>query len=367
MACVAAAFAMFQRSIRVALRLLAPPVVLFGVWFAFIGHSGASALDDKSVYLQIPTYVWTGITAALGNASGVPGSGPVFTLVLIVAAFTVQSAPEPLRNLAWAGVIGAVLQMTLAAIARLFAGIDQAASGRYAYLIVVFLAPSVAICLVAVHHALLEPRWVPALLAAALLLGYTVNGVDLEQRFGHFRDTESRDWPQRMRGIMASADAGERVLTPSTGKWWEGDVDARLATRQPIRDAMPKGAATPTGRLDAESMFFVGVGPQTYGLFAPAEVELRGFSAPFEPGNKCSAYQATQLDPSLVLTTGSGNELGIKSASTKVTTQLQRGDLTSDPREWDVQPGEVHIASSAKGAKLVVTFDRGGEFIICTN
>ena len=97
-------------------------------------------------------------------------------------------------------------------------------------------------------------------------------------------------------------------------------------------------------------------------------MELRGFDAPFRPGSSCQAYQATVGYRAVVLNSVDGNEIGVTSDSTTIKTQVQRGDLVSGTRTWLVQPGQaLHIATSAKDAQLIVAFDRGGGYTICTN
>ena len=54
------------------------------------------------------------------------------------------------------------------------------------------------------------------------------------------------------------------------------------------------------------------------------------------------------------------------SSSTSVKTRLVRGDEESSLREWPVEPGPVHVATSAYDATLFVSFNGAGSYTVCT-
>ena len=62
-----------------------------------------------------------------------------------------------------------------------------------------------------------------------------------------------------------------------------------------------------------------------------------------------------------------GQEIVVTSNSTLVKTKLYRGDVEGSLREWPVEPGPVHIATSARDTRLLVAFNGTGTYTVCTH
>ncbi len=366
---VVAAFVALSRGPRPALRVAIVPTLVFLVWFVAIGHEGSQGLAaDKWQYLEMPLFVWTGLTHAMQATSGIAGAGAVLLLALVAAAGMSREVPRPLRDLALAGIAAAVLQLTLAAStpSRLDLRETWALLGRYVYLTMVLFAPAVAIGTTVLVRRVRAPRWFVAVGGATVLAMVAANGVHQERDYYLAHRAEARYWPARMQGILEADDQGQKILTLKPADWFDKGVDPRLVVTPQIRAALPADQATPKGRLDAERNFYTGVGARTYGLFNPATVDLvYGWNSPIRPGEGCASYTTNVSTPLLELQTDQGNEIGVFSESTSVTTQLVRDGVKGAQRVWRVKPGTVHIASSAKDATLVVTFDKGGDYLIC--
>lgn len=364
-----AAYVALRHGPALAVRVASVPTVVFLVWFAVIGREGSQGLAaNKWDYTEIPLFVWTGLTHAVGATAGIPGAGAVLLIALVALAFTVPNVPPDLRNLALAGIAAAVLQLTLSAStpSRLDLREEWAVLGRYAYLTMVMFAPVLAIAVTLVLRHITSPRWVTALVGGGLMVMIAANAVHLEREYYVAHRADAKSWPDRLLGIVESVDDGERILTTTPANWFDKGVDPRLVVTPEIRRALPEREASDRGRLDAEHNYFVGVGAKTYGLFNPATMTLPfGWGTPVVPGEGCGTYEATAATPVLELETDEGNEIGVFSESTEITTQLVRGDEESPPRTWKVKPGTVHIASSAKDATLIVTFNVDGDYLIC--
>jgi hypothetical protein len=308
------------------------------------------------------------LTYQLETASGIPGSGPALLLVLGVTPWLARGVPERLRALALAGIITAVVQLTLAFTTpnRLEVGDIWAKSGRYAYLTIVFLLPAIALCLGLLVRAMLEYRVVAAGFAALLLAVYTVNSVGLERQYYLGERVFAQYWPQRMVSIVDAVDDGQKILTTKPANFLDKGMDPHLVVKPRIRDALPKVTPTAKGRLDAEVNYFVGVGPHTFGLFNPGRITpVFGFPPTIKQGPGCQGLHSDFDRPAVALQSVQGVELGVTSKSTEVTTQIVRHGRKSAVRVWKVKPGEVHIATSAKDATFVVGFNHGGDYIIC--
>jgi hypothetical protein len=133
-----------------------------------------------------------------------------------------------------------------------------------------------------------------------------------------------------------------------------------------VQAKLPAGTVTPEDRMRAETRYNIGIGTETYGLFAPAFLDLSyGWNRAAKKGPGCHEYFATVDNPMLQVATQDGIEIGVTSDATEVITVLQRGDEESEGRIWQVEPGSLHIASSAEDAVLRVAFNSGGSYIIC--
>lgn len=364
-----AAYVAIARGLWAAIRFTSVPAAVFLLWYLTIGRDGAPApLDDPWQYLQLPSYVWTGLTTGLTNITGIPGSGAFLAVVLIAVPFVVRNVPRGLRHLAWAGIFAAIFQLVLVGWGRLLFGGELAGTGHYAYITAVFLAPAAAAALGALSRLTVEPAWVPVALVTVLLAGYFVNGLHDVRVFHDHHAAMSSTWRERLLGIRDAMADGERVLTTdySDLDWVNADIDPDLVTSERIRSALPPRAASPEGRLDAEQFFMVRVSNEDQGLFAPAFLDLTsGFLSPAMPGPGCHEYTAVESSPVVQLATQEGNQIGVTSDSTRITTQLLRGEHEGGSRTWTVEEGPVYIASSAKDAVLKVTFNAPGKYVIC--
>ena len=123
---VAGLAALIRRGWRAALRVISVPAIVFVGWFAAVGHVGyATTHPTKSELLQVPQYVWTGITSAVSNTLGWQGAGAL--VVLALAVFLAVQGPEWWRQRAvpLSMAIGAVLFFAITGIGRIAIGVNE--------------------------------------------------------------------------------------------------------------------------------------------------------------------------------------------------------------------------------------------------
>ncbi|GAA1770041.1 hypothetical protein GCM10009795_015220 [Nocardioides hankookensis] len=367
--CLVGVYLALEGRIRTAVWVVGPSAVAFVVWYAVYGRGDAVPTAHWN-YARLPEFVWTGLTSAFGQATAIPNAGALLLLGVVGTTVFAPRIPLQLRNFAIAGIVAAVLHMTLTGVARIGFGIETASSSRYLYLVLVLAAPAIAGCLIAVAGLPLQvPPLVAVLAVGALLVAYTVTAIFQQQDFTGRQGGYGGVWKHWVAGTLAATAEGEKILTPGPADPLAGGSDFRLLQSPRFEDAVPMSARTAQARLDAESEFFVGVGPDTYDLFQPADITFTGgFVGDFKPGATCNTYPAVAFAPSLELALGEkGNEIGVRSDSTEVTTQVRRDGVLGRKRIWEVEPGDIHIASTAKDADLLVTFNHGGDFTLCTN
>lgn len=351
------------RGWRAALALAAPPLALYLVWFLLVGRAASPPMTDSWELLKLPAYVFMGLSGALESLVGAKGVGAALLLVVLGGLLLAPRPTSLHRHLAWAGLVAAVAQLVMAGLSRLSMGLESAASGRYVLVGLVLLTPTFVLLLSVLGETV--PARVPVLaLTALLILGFAANAVRLQIDYQEFWQGVASKERDRVLGVLAAADTGAALLTPTAGEFLE-PLRAPLLLSPQARRAVT-GSATPRQRVEAEGTYFVGVGPSDYHQDPATDLELvTGFQGAIAVSPGCERYIAWAV-PQLRLFSQRGATITVTSQSRKITTSLSRGAQTSSTRTWNVQPGvPVQIATSARDAELLVGFDGTGEYLVC--
>lgn len=359
---LASVFAAVVRSPRNALRVLSVPAAVFVVWFLTFGEAGG----EGGSKLDVPQFVWSGLTNSFGTALGVPEAGPVVFLGLLLASVVNHDTPAMVRHLGWAGLSAATAQLFLEGLARGILGIEVAASGRYAYFTLVFLTPALAAALDRLWRMSIEPRWAAVVGAVVLAVAYAAHGIgEMRAWSGGYADITA-EWRSVVIGTAANARAGEPPIAT------EDDpvnryLDPTLLALPEVISRLPDDKASDDDRLRAANKYNVAVDDQSLGMFRPVFLDLTSGWGDTEVlrGPGCRTHTATAPDPLLQIATQEGTEIGISGPATQVVTVLQRGDTELQGRIWQVEPGKLYIASNAKDAVLKVSFNQPGDYTIC--
>jgi hypothetical protein len=361
-------FVLFRAGPRAALVVAAPAVAAFSVWFFTIGRDGRVSLGARRIP-EIPGFVWSGLTGAVGSVLGVPITGWLLLLALVAMVALADVRSPALRQLAVAGIVGAVTQLVLSSFASLVIGNQAARVGRYQYLVLVLLAPAMAIAIEAVARSALAQPWARRLvpLAAVTLLAVAIgHGITLERRQADFGAASARLYRTWVYGGVQAADAGERQLVEDASTGFNGGR-FELFAQPELRRELPSRPPSARTRLDTESEYFVDVGAVDPALFSPTRlISVRGLAGPTGRRPGCHSYTSDgTVSPLVEVTTGRGTEIGITSDSTVMSTQLVRDGVESTLRTWGVAPGAVYVATTAKDAVLRVSMNGSGGFAIC--
>jgi hypothetical protein len=152
--------AVVERKFRVAAIAVGAPAVVFMLWFLAIGYHGtASDQSLGSVHIgQVPGYVWTGLTSAVGGFLDAPHLvGVVAVLLLGAAAMVYRNAPAALAAsvVPFYGFVG---------LGRVQFGNAQATASRYSYVAIALVLPLVGLMLTRlVRSVYLRPLVIVAL------------------------------------------------------------------------------------------------------------------------------------------------------------------------------------------------------------
>jgi hypothetical protein len=168
--CVAGALVSLARRPRErAAKILAFPLASYVVWFAFVGHFGTKPDSFSMKTLTgVPNYIWTGLSASLGQAFNLEAAGAAL-LVGLAAWVLWNSRALWLDSPALVGLAAAAVAFfLLAGLGR--DALGDAIPARYIYVAMALLLPVLARLLSTVS------AWAPARAAVFALLGVALVG-----------------------------------------------------------------------------------------------------------------------------------------------------------------------------------------------
>lgn len=374
MVLLATLVAWWIRGPRAATLIAVLPAFVWSVWF--VGWGRADAADDRFQLHgteAVVDYVWSGLTRPL--SFGLPLAGGVVAALLLAlavgAAALRRGGTRELRCLAIAGWVTAGAQLLLtASTPRLDFGAVSAGQGRYGYVTLVLLLPTVALGFTLAaswaRGRRMVVRWVAPFASVALVAAWAVPGVREARDTSTTLRILTSPGRDRIVALGAAARSGERVLTPKPQDPFDGYFRADLVANPAIAADLPSGTSEPQPRLDVESQFFTTVSREDPHLLYRVDIAGSGFSSPIKKGPSCGTYTAQASDAYLLVPSLSGAEIGFRGPARSVTTRLVRGGLSAG-RTWPTRPGHPYfVATTAQAATLTVEFDAPGRYRICT-
>ncbi|MGV1006983.1 MAG: hypothetical protein ACOYBY_00025 [Dermatophilaceae bacterium] len=368
MVVLVSAYAWCRRGFRVAVLVASMPATCYLVWFLLVGRHGfgvGPSTPLRTSLLQLPSYIWTGLTHSWGAVSGIPGSGAAILLALLVTLLL--RAPSRARHLAWAGTLAGFALLTLSGIGRAAGGVEQSQASRYVYIVIALMVPVLSVLLDTALAHLARPRHVSATLGVGLLALVVLAGIS--QAFA-FRDGRLSAQGGIRDRVVASAQLlrdGATILNPLPDREFHPDISTPLLGTPEILQALPDLTPSAQGRLDAAANLQVTVTPAVLALPPPVSLHVDGALEAASPGGGCRSYHGTQQGMTLsMLTAAGGAEVRVTSPATSVITHLVRDGLVSDTVPWTTTPGQPQtVATSASDVTLVATFEPAGDLTVC--
>jgi hypothetical protein len=137
--------ALFRRGWRSAITTVALPAVVYLLWLALFGRRHIAAVPPTPAQLLLlPDYVWTGLTHAFDDTTGLVGTAPLAVLGVALWLWRDQLRTAPG---ALGAALGAVALYTIIGIGRISLGVGEAATGRYVYLAFALMLPAIGVSL----------------------------------------------------------------------------------------------------------------------------------------------------------------------------------------------------------------------------
>lgn len=373
------------RGWRVMLQCVAAPAAAFVGWFLWRGREGRRLYIEGEEWLDVPRAAVQLLVQPLTDLGMGATIGPAVLLAAVVLAVVGARQHRAAVALGLGGLVAAVAQAVLSAIAQVPFGIDQVLTSRYRYVVLVCLVPLLAVAvnvLLDLVRPRLEPRLRPLLaVAAAVFVALAlVNSAAQQRSTVTFVDDVGDETKDRLAGMLAARSTGEPPINDATRGEYISGFDLERLSRPDARSEIPELEGDQEQRIQAESRFFVAVTQQDlderaerldldFGLTAAAFLTSTSFDKDLSNRPGCRTYEAETGTPRIDLTTYNTGMIEVTSDATSVSTTLVRDDLglRGDPQEWKVdEPGEpLTIATTAQVARLEVTFDRGGTYEVC--
>lgn len=148
MVAIAGLVALFRGGARRAFFTVVVPGGAYVVWLAAIGRKGlGSHQTNLDSLLQVPNYVWLGLSTSLERVFGLPGSGALLLLGLGTWLFLRTDLRRTAAAPAVAMALGALLLYLVVGVGRSAFGVEQARASRYVYICMALLLPAIGLLL----------------------------------------------------------------------------------------------------------------------------------------------------------------------------------------------------------------------------
>jgi hypothetical protein len=350
MAIVVGLAALLRRGWLVAAEILSVPALVYSIWFVSEGTQGPrNTVALSTALVDLPGFVWDGLTAALSGLTRIPGSGPI-VLVLLVAWLVWRARPrvEP-WPLVLAMTLGAVASMSLTGLRR--AGVNADAS-RYVDIVVVLLLPALALATQDVVRVAMRRFGNAVAVAAAALVGVLL--VAQVVGLNHYVETEPFLGEMRPR-VLATARLlrdHEPVISDNIyGIYYLGEPSTATIARLDRNGDLPGLDVTPADILTVRE--FVQVAVNGPALFDDGVARLVGSrhatTAPTGVAG-CAQVVPRGADPSVALDLPSGASFRITPGGDgEFSLQLEAGRAEGRPRILTATRGEEVRLNVARG------------------
>ena len=348
---------------RHALRVGVVPTVIYLTWFAVIGRRGASGdKPDLDSVLLLPQYVYTGLTHAVDEATGIPSLGGA--AIAALAVWIVADCTGLRRRVpaALAAAVTAPALLALIGFARIAhsGGVAEAEQSRYIYLTVLLLLPLVAVLASRVAQRG-RPHRLGILVLAAACVWVNV---------GTFRSVLHGAPGHAVQASWARVSAAAKLIqdgVPTVGRQPEPQLAGALSTDD-LRRLVQDGALTPPSAPSAADTLYaraaleVSLAPDARLPMTSALPDISSVSASVSAGSDgCVVIAPGAAGDAFRMTSAGGGDtlLLTLDRDTTVSVSLTGTDgATGDAVPMPAAQGTQHLDVAEGG--LILTLDLGG-------
>lgn len=372
MTIVVAIATLLRRGWRPAALLVAPPTIVYFVWYAGWGRY-ATAVEQESLSTSLqkaPEFVWHGLVAAVDAVTGLAGTGPVLLVLLTIWIVWMNRPTQEPWPPVLALFVGAPIFLLLIDIRRSGLGVAAAAAPRYSYAVLALLLPAAALAATALL-ARRPLRVLIVLAATALLCLVGVSALNDQARsYALIKQADKH----RIVAAATLARSGAPLLSTLPAPDFDPELRIdRLVALARDGDLPGNVRIDETDRLDAAAFLQVSVGAEAPATATGEAVVEGAAGARVSPPTTGACVEVTPRsdDPVVLLSFADpGTVMVTPSRTGTITTQLQvpdaRATARSTPRTWPTSGGDTQaVSSSATGLWLRLGIPTEGTTRLC--
>lgn len=372
----AAVYVLSGRRYHQAVRALAGPACLYVTWYLVVGHQGLSSHSDQltlSTFTNIPSYIWDGISGALGASFNFPDAGAVLLVGLL--AWLVLSGPSVFgrHSLLFALSTAVVVFYVLAAVGRDNTTVSPDVS-RYVYVCFALLAPVLA-------RLATTPR--PASVARPAVIGlclFTVLGnIGQAQTWVQGRRATTEALKPQVLAAARLLGHGTRDIVGPLGQPVPADPNLSAADAARLQRAgqMPYVALSPAQLLNARAALSVSLGRQAFGT-GKFYVQGSSYALRAPAGKGCTTFAPKVTSPPMVVrlhaasrTTAAVAQVITPAdpAATRYLSALVRapgGPQSTAAVQLEMAPmGRAFLSDNYTAAQLILVWGAGTSLTLC--
>lgn len=353
---------LLRRGVKDAVKTVSLPAGVYLVWLAVVGYEGLDSHERSlATLLQVPTYIWTGLSSALERASGIPAAGAVLVLVLGVWLLHQRAVVRTEAATPTAMALGAVVLFTVTAVGRSGLGVEQSTAGRYVYVALALLLPAAGLMLTDAARGDLSRE-----LALAGVLGLVVvHNVGELRTASHAEADREASVRRQVLAAAALVEAGEDLVATQPEPGFSPDITVDHLRRFRRQGTLPGG--TQFGEVDR-----LAAATQLQVALTDDAQPLGGRDAPVLPGGV-----AVDMKGCTVLQPGSAVDLPFTGSKAVSLRSPAGGELTvvlhspadpavtGPPRRIALAPVATHYLRVARPGTVTLVMPPAGGTEVC--
>ena len=351
----------------------AVPLAVFAVWYGLEGRHAERVSGEDGTAWEVVDWAWAGLTHAATTVVGIPESGALLILALLLWWARHLELATTRAALAFAGTIGAVAFFLVTGLGRVSLGPESAEASRYAYIATALLLPAAAIVL----SRMVPDGAAPTALVLAFCALVAFHNVGL-LRTGA---SEEMGREQPLKGVVVAAATRLRARDPLAWNPPSPRQNPNLSAQDLVRldgyGWLPDTRPTRAEELTAEALTDVALvlpsGPLGAVALGGTGVDLR--PAPPSVRQAAGVGGSGSCVEALPVIRGAQVVLGADAgvwrvrlqgpAGRRIKVYLQRDGLASRAMTFELPSTPLDLVSRAEGATIAVTLPPSGSTTLC--
>jgi hypothetical protein len=353
-----------SRGIRRTLPVIIPPICIYLVWYGVVGrHAVAADHVTGTTFTEVPTYLWTGLSSALGGIFGYVDAGSALMIGALLWLTLRGREIYERRPVVFGCTAGVLSFFLLAGLGRVGLGASEATASRYAYVAFALLIPLIAAILTEGARAHAPGRWILSL----LLCGVLLSNIATLRTFAETRATQVQAEKVDVLTTATLLADGAKSLTLAPVQF-DGNLGPQAMIRLVREGILPRVSVSETQTLDDEAAMGVALSANPISLH-PFKLLGNSESTILHTVPGCSSFLSTGPTPQIELqVTGSGSSGRLTTtpgASLTWTLVPAAGPAGIGVTEPVGPAGVDYLEDVYSSAYLVLTLPESGEVTIC--